>query len=105
MKLLTCTILLVALGAASAWAGADEGKAVFDRACKACHGADGAGNPTIAKMMKVDIPALGSSAVQSLPDADLKAVVTKGKGKMKPVASVTGNQVDDVIAFVRTLKK
>jgi hypothetical protein len=24
---------------------------------------------------------------------------------MKPVASVTGSQVDDVIAFVRTLKK
>jgi mono/diheme cytochrome c family protein len=98
-------MILVALGAASAWAGADEGKAVFDRACKSCHGADGAGNPTIAKMMKVEIPVLGSSAVQSLPDADLKAVVTKGKGKMKPVASVTGNQVDDVIAFVRTLKK
>jgi len=48
---------------------------------------------------------LSSSAVQSLPDADLKAVVTKGKGKMKPVASVTGNQLDDVVAFVRTLKK
>src|SRR5438874_13781496 len=105
MKFLTCSIILVALGAVSAWAGADEGKAVYDRACKSCHGADGAGNPTVAKMMKVDIPALGSSAVQSLPDADLKAAVTKGKGKMKPVASVKGNQVDDVIAFVRTLKK
>jgi|SRR5450432_3859715 mono/diheme cytochrome c family protein len=105
MKLLTCSIILVTLGAAAAWAGADEGKAVFDRACKSCHGPDGAGNPTIAKMMKVDIPALGSSAVQALPDADLKAIVTKGKGKMKPVASVTGSQVDDVIAFVRTLKK
>jgi len=105
MRRSTCCIILAALGAASAWAGADEGKAVFDKACKSCHGADGAGNPTIAKMMKVDIPALSSAAVQSLPDADLKAVVTKGKGKMKPVASVTGGQVDDVIAFVRTLKK
>jgi mono/diheme cytochrome c family protein len=107
MKLSTCSIsiILVAFGAASAWAGADEGKAIFDKACKSCHGADGAGNPTIAKMMKVEIPALSSAAVQALPDADLRAVVTKGKGKMKPVASVTGNQVDDVIAFVRTLKK
>jgi mono/diheme cytochrome c family protein len=105
MKLLTCSIILVALGAASAWADAVGGKAVYDKACKSCHGADGAGNPTIAKMMKVDIPALSSSAVQSLPDADLKAVVTKGKGKMKPVASVAGKQVDDVVAFVRTMKK
>ena len=87
------------------WAGATEGKAVYDRACKSCHGADGAGNPTIAKMMKVDIPPLSASAVQSLPDADLKAVITKGKGKMKPITSVTGNQLDDVVAFVRTLKK
>jgi mono/diheme cytochrome c family protein len=99
------SIILVALGAASAWAGANEGKAVYDRACKSCHGADGAGNPTIAKMMKVEMRALSSSEVQSLPDADLKAVITKGKGKMKSVASVTGNQVDDVVAFVRTLKK
>jgi mono/diheme cytochrome c family protein len=105
MKLSTCSIMLVTLGAVSAWAGADEGKAVFERACKSCHGPDGAGNPKIAQMMKVEIPALSSSAVQSLPDADLKAVVTKGKGKMKPVASVKGDQVDDVIAFVRTLKK
>jgi mono/diheme cytochrome c family protein len=105
MKLSICGIILVTLGAASAWAGADEGKAVFDRACKSCHGADGAGNPKIAAMMKVEIPALSSSAVQSLPDAGLKAVITKGKGKMKPVASVTGGQVDDVVAFVRTLKK
>ena len=105
MKLSACSIILAALGAASAWAGADAGKAVYDRACKSCHGADGAGNPTIAKMMKVEIPALSSSAVQSLSEADLKAIVTKGKGKMKPVASVTGKQVDDVIEFVRTLKK
>ena len=105
MKLSIGSIILVILGATSAWAGATEGKAVYDRACKSCHGADGAGNPTIAKMMKVDIPPLSASAVQSLPDADLKAVIMKGKGKMKPVASVTGSQVDDVVAFVRTLKK
>ena len=105
MKLSISSIILAALGAASAWAGANEGKAVYDRACKSCHGADGAGNPTIAKMMKVDIPPLSASAIQSLSDADLKAVITKGKGKMKPVASVTGSQVDDVVAFVRTLKK
>ena len=105
MKLSIGSIILVTLGAASAWAGATEGKAVFDRACKSCHGADGAGNPTIAKMMKVEMKPLSSSEIQSLSDADLKAVITKGKGKMKPVASVTANQLDDVVAFVRTLKK
>jgi mono/diheme cytochrome c family protein len=98
-------IILVALGVTSAWAGAAEGKAIYERACRSCHGADGAGNANVAKMLKAEIPALSSAEVQSMSDADLKAVVTNGKGKMRPVTSVTGNQVDDVIAYVRTLKK
>ncbi len=48
--------------------------------------------------------ALGSKEVQAKSDADLKKIITQGTGKMKPVASVTGKQVDDVVAFVRTLK-
>jgi mono/diheme cytochrome c family protein len=105
MKRIAGGIILMALGTSAAWAGAAEGKAVYDRACRSCHGADGAGNPAVAKMLNTQIPALSSSEVQSKSDADLKAVVTQGKGKMKPVTSVTGNQVDDVVAFVRTMKK
>jgi hypothetical protein len=40
-----------------------------------------------------------------MKDADLKAVITEGKGKMKPVKTVSAGDVDNVIAFVRTLKK
>ncbi len=40
-----------------------------------------------------------------MSDADLTAVITKGKGKMQPVKAVTGKSVDDVIAYVRSLKK
>jgi len=87
-----------------AWAGAPEGKEVYAKACKSCHGAEGQGNPAIAKVMKVEMKALGSKEVQEKSDADLKAVITKGQGKMKPVTSVTGKQVDDVVAFIRTLK-
>ena len=35
----------------------------------------------------------------------MKAIITAGKGKMRPVASVTGPAVDNVVAYVRTLKK
>ncbi len=84
-------------------AGAD-GKAVYDKSCKSCHGPDGAGNPAVAKMMKVEMKPLGSKEVQVKSDDDLKAVVTNGVGKMKPVATVTGDQVSAVVAFVRTLK-
>ena len=105
MRRIASGIVLMALGVASAWAGAAEGKAVYEQKCRACHGADGSGNPTMAKMLKAEIPALSSAEVQAMSDADLKTVVTQGKGKMKPVTSVTGSQVDDVVAYVRTLKK
>ena len=56
-------------------------------------------------MMKVDIADLKSPAVQAQSDADLKKVITDGKGKMKPIASVTGASLDNVVAYVRSLKK
>jgi mono/diheme cytochrome c family protein len=92
---------------AMAWAAgnATAGKAVYDRVCKNCHGADGVANPAIAKMMKVDIKALGSPEVQAMTDPQIADVITKGKGKMRAIPSVTGEQVNDVVAFVRTLKK
>ena len=97
---LTCgTVLVQAAGDAA------EGKAAYDKSCKNCHGATGEANPAIAKMMKVEIPNLGSSEVQKMSDVDLAKVITQGKGKMQPIRSVTGKSVDDVVAYIRTLKK
>jgi hypothetical protein len=36
---------------------------------------------------------------------ELKKVITAGSGKMKPISGLSDKQIDDVIAFVRTLKK
>jgi mono/diheme cytochrome c family protein len=96
--------MLLAFSMVPAIAGPSEGKEVYDKACKSCHGAQGQGNPGIAKMLNVEMKPLGSKDVQDKTDDDLKKIITQGTGKMKPVASVTGKQVDDVIAFVRTLK-
>ena len=98
-------LISVAFAASSVVWGAGEGKAIYEKSCKACHGATGEGNPGIAKMMKVTMKALGSKEVQAKSDADIKKIITEGTGKMKPVASVTGKQVDDVIAHVRSLKQ
>ena len=105
MKIFAISILAASLLPTSAMAGAAEGKAVFDKSCKSCHGADGKGNPAIAKMMKVTIRALGSKEVQAKSDADLKKDITQGNGKMKPVAGLSAAQVSDVIAHMRTLKE
>ena len=106
MRTILMTMTLAALGSSVALAAdAKAGQAVYDRACKSCHGADGTANAGVAKMMKVDIKDLKSPDVQSMSDADLKTVVTDGKGKMKPIKTVSGADVDNVVAYVKSLKK
>ena len=92
--------MILALCSTGAWAAdAAAGKAIFATKCRTCHGAEGDGNPSIAKMLKVDLKPLSSST------ADVKKVVTEGQGKMKPVTGVTGADLDNVVAYVRSLKK
>jgi mono/diheme cytochrome c family protein len=91
--------------APAAAANAKDGEAVYTAKCKNCHGADGSGNPAIAKMMNVTMKPLGSADVQAKSDAELEAVVTAGTGKMKPVSTVAGGDLDNVAAYLRTLKK
>jgi mono/diheme cytochrome c family protein len=97
--LIATTILAVASATAGLAADAAAGKAVYDRACKSCHGPDGSGNPAIAKAMKVEL-----KDIRQASDADVKKAVSTGSGKMKPVSSVNAAQTDDVIAYLHSLK-
>jgi mono/diheme cytochrome c family protein len=97
-------LMVVAITPALA-ADAAAGHAVYDKKCKMCHGATGEGNPGMAKALNTTIQPLGSPEVQKMGDADLKKIITQGKGKMKPPAGLSGADIDNVIAFVRTLKK
>ena len=91
---------MMALCSTGAWAAdAAAGKAIYNSKCRSCHGAAGEGNPSIAKMMKVELKPLSQST------ADVKKVITDGQGKMKPVAGVTGADLDNVVAFVQSMKK
>ena len=97
MKLLAGSAILFVMAVGSAWADAAAGKTVYTQKCQACHGADGKGNPAMVKAMGVK-PIAGTDA------AAVKDAVTKGKNKMKPVAGVTGASLDDVAAYVASLK-
>jgi len=102
--------IMITLGLASTAAttiqaaDAAAGKAAYDKSCKSCHGPDGAGNPAVAKMMKVDMRDLKSADVQAMSDDDFKKIITEGKGKMKPVASASSSAAD-IVAYIRSLKK
>jgi cytochrome c6 len=110
-RILTLLVaLLVAFAVAGLWAApapadAAAGKAVYAKKCAMCHGPDGVAKDSMAKMLKVEMKALGSKEVQALKDDELKKIAAEGKGKMKGVAGMSDADVANLIAFVRTLKK
>ena len=104
MKLAITALVVCGLPVAMLGADAKAGAAVYDKSCKSCHGADGTPNAGIAKMMKVEMKNLKDPAVQKLTADAIKKVVTEGQGKMKPVKTVAGGDLDNVIAYVKSMK-
>jgi len=81
-----------------------DGGADFKAKCAMCHGADGAGQTSMGKAMK--LRDLGSADVQSQSDADLNGIITNGKGKMPSYnGKLTADQIHDLVKYIRTLKK
>ena len=100
--LLTFVLLLnvaVLLGA-----DAETGKVLYTKKCKVCHGVDGTPPAALLKA-NPGMMAFGSEKFQSMKDSDIKAKIT-GSPKHKTLAkSLTEADIDNLIAFLRTLKK
>lgn len=100
MKKFVAGISLAALmmaGTMAFAAGADDYKAK----CAMCHGADGKGQMA----QKMGSKALTDPAVQGMSAADIAKVISDGKGKMTGFkGKLTDAQIQDVAAFVKTLK-
>jgi len=80
------------------------GAALYSKKCAVCHGADGAGATAVGKADK--IRDLGSADVQQQSDADLTTIINAGKDKMPAYGkSLKPDQVKDLVAYIRTLKK
>ena len=103
MKLILTTTILAMVATGSAFADTAAGKAVYTANCEKCHAANGEGKAVIAKMLNATMKPLGSAEVKAKSDAALTKDITEGVGKMKPV-KISGEQVKDVIAYIRTLK-
>jgi mono/diheme cytochrome c family protein len=98
-------LVLVAALAVFAAGNAEAGKAAYDKKCATCHGKLGEGNAALAKTLKVEFRHLGSPEVQKMSDDELKKIVTQGTEKKKPVKGLTDEELSNVIAYIRTLKK
>jgi mono/diheme cytochrome c family protein len=82
----------------------ETGETAFKGKCAMCHGPDGAGKTMMGEKLK--IPDLRSADVQKKSDADLKAVIAKGKDKMPGYETkVTKEQIDALVAYIRDLAK
>jgi mono/diheme cytochrome c family protein len=73
--------------------------ATFKTKCAGCHGADGKGKEALKT------PDLASADVQKKSDADLSGIITNGKGTMPAYKTMTTDQVKDMVAYIRSLKK
>lgn len=104
--IVTFVALMATVAGVGLAADAKNGGDVFNKSCKMCHGEGGATpNPGVAKMFGVPIPVLTSPEIQAKTDAEFRDAITNGKGKMPAAKNVTGGAIDDVIAYLRTLKK
>jgi mono/diheme cytochrome c family protein len=80
------------------------GEALYKAKCAVCHGADGKGETAIGKANK--LRDLGSADVQKQSDDELGGTISGGKGKMPAYGkSLKPEQIKELVAYVRTLKK
>jgi mono/diheme cytochrome c family protein len=83
---------------------ADSGPDIYKARCSPCHGKTGAGDTMIGKNLK--LRPLASDEVQNQSDEELFAIISKGKGKMPAFDhKLSKEQIDEVLKFVRSLKK
>ena len=97
--------ILVVLVAAFAAAQADkEGAALYKKSCAMCHGADGSGNSPMGK--KMGVRDLSSADVQKQTDAQLTAIIAKGKDKMPAYGEkMKPEEIKNLVAYIKGLKK
>ena len=102
---ITTCLVMAGCGIFGAAAQADSaGEALYKTKCAVCHGPDGKGETAIGKANK--IRDLSSAEVQKQTDDQLAGIIGNGKGKMPAYGkSLKADQIKDLVAFLRTLKK
>ena len=86
-------------------ADADAGKAAYEKNCAGCHGADGKGNPAVAKTLgEKGLNIVGKETTAKSDEALLK-IIAEGAGKMPPSKKLTKEEQKAVLQYSRSLAK
>jgi mono/diheme cytochrome c family protein len=85
-------------------AGAEAGKELFTKNCAGCHGADGKGNPAMAKALGDKGLNIVTPEVKKQSDEQLAKVIADGAGKM-PASKLSKAEQKQALDYIRSLQK
>jgi mono/diheme cytochrome c family protein len=104
-------ILGVALAATTALSTrADDGKAIYEKDCAKCHGADGKGQTKMGQKLGVKDYTDAKVQAEIKDEEAIKAIKEgvkdkEGKQVMKPLEGVSDADAKALVAYIRTFKK
>jgi mono/diheme cytochrome c family protein len=98
-------------GVTASRVSADDGKAIYEKNCVACHGASGKGDGPAGKMLKPP-PGDLATALKGKSDADIAKVIKEGgkavgKSATMPAygTKLTDDQIKGLVDYVKGLGK
>ena len=84
---------------------ADAGKTIYEKSCASCHGKDGKGNPAMAKVLGEKGLDLTTKEASQKSDEQLLKIIVEGAGKMPASKSLSKDDQQQVLSYVRSLAK
>lgn len=102
---LLAVVLLVAWAGPASAADAESGQKIYKQKCLMCHGASGAGDGSMGKMLKPPPPSFADAdRMVKHSDEELITKIKEGKSPMPSYGSrLSDSQIQDVLAYIRTL--
>jgi len=97
-------LILARATSAAIAADADSGKALYEKSCAGCHGADGKGNEKMAKLLGDKGLNIVGSETKKKTDEQLLKIIAEGAGKM-PASKLNKDEQKQALGYVRSLAK